>query len=116
MLPVNVATKPSLAIVSETEELIIFLAKVANTVKAVLNGSGVVSLIWKGPGLIKSLIKAVSGITHIPAELEVINEKEKARLIEIIKKHLEYPEEAEKVIVIAMNFAFTLKSLIGVFK
>lgn len=103
--------------VNDLEDIVVFVAQIANILKAALSGPvSWLFIIPRAPKLAISLVNAISGISNIPAELSDIDDKEKDKLIAKVKDTLEFPEDAENVIGIALNIAYGLKALVGVFK
>jgi hypothetical protein len=119
MQPVTVVPKPPVGTgTQETMEAIEFIAGVANMIYNFVTqpGIGWFKIVWNVIPLVKKAIPAIKGLSLIPQELDDLTIQEKSEVLEAVAEHLEFSNDVEAIVNIALDIIYRVKMLAGVFK
>ena len=119
MQPVAVIAKPKVGQgVQETLEAVEFIAGVANMIYGFIAkpGIGWIKIVWNVIPLVKKAIPAIKGLSLIPQELDDLTIQEKSEVLSAISEHLEFSNDVEAVVNIALYIIYRVNLLAGVFK
>ena len=102
-------------------DLMVFLAKLASTMKDAVDDDGKITLgdAAKFVDLVFPLVNAITGIQNVPKELTDLDPVEKEELITTIKANLDLYENDEAAVEAALNVIFDLfefLKIVGVIK
>ena len=104
--------------ITETKDVVILLAKVANASVESLADDGKITVadVFKFGGAATALFPAIAGISQVPAELADLDPIEKDELIALVKQELNLEENVELVVEKALTIAAEIKELIDLVK
>jgi hypothetical protein len=108
--------KPELELtVQELTDVVNFVAALANAIAKVI-GSNIIVGVFAFIPVVPKLIAALGGLNAIPTELQYMSQKQKDALIKSLKDQLTFSSDTKTVVGIALDIAFGIKALIGLFK
>jgi hypothetical protein len=103
--------KPGVEVpVVDITELVTFIAALAVVIGKAVSG-GWLTLIPSFISLVPKAINAGEGFDRIPAELKYMTQKQKEELAKAVGEQLEFGEATAKVVGLAIDIIFSLKTL-----